>query len=158
VPLFDKPLEELLEYRPSRTEEGDFDDFWSETMLQVRRHDLVPDFVRVDVGLQTLEVFDVSFAGWNGEPVKGWFIVPRVRHGRLPCIVEYTGYGVGRGLAHEHLLYASAGYAHLVVDARGHSRGDTGDRHDFASGPHEAGFMTDGVLDPRTYLLQTADQ
>lgn len=154
MPLFDKPLDELLEYRPPRTEQGDFDAFWSETLLEVRQHDLAPVFVQVDVGLRTLDVFDVSFAGWNGERIRGWFVVPRERDVLLPCIVEYQGYGVGRRLAYEHLLYASAGYAHLVVDARGHSRGDTGDSHDFASGPHEPGFMTDGILNPRCYYYR----
>jgi cephalosporin-C deacetylase len=61
---------------------------------------------------------------------------------------------VGRGRLHDHLLYAACGVAQLVVDARGHSRGDTGDRSVASSGPHEPGFMTQGAYDPRAHYLR----
>ena len=38
---------------------------------------------------------------------------------RLPAVVQYQGYGGGRGLAHEAVLWTLAGYAHLVINTRG---------------------------------------
>ena len=52
----------------------------------------------------TIDVWDVTFAGFGGQPIKGWFLAPRdvaaspfARDGKLPCVVEYIGYGGGRG-------------------------------------------------------------
>ena len=56
------------------------------------------------------------------------------RTGPLPTMVEYIGYGGGRGQPYEWLLWASAGYAHLVMDTRGQGGtwqgGDTSDIDD----------------------------
>ena len=48
---------------------------------------------------------------------------------RLPVVVEYLGYGGGRSLPIERLVWPSAGYAYLVMDSRGQN-GDTPDVHD----------------------------
>ena len=41
-------------------------------------------FGPVDYRLKTVEVFDVTFAGYNGQPIKGWFLLPRHRPEKLP--------------------------------------------------------------------------
>ena len=61
---------------------------------------------------------DVTFTGFGGDPIKAWLLQPIAHDGSLPCVVEYLGYGRGRGHPLEWLLWASLGYAHLVVDAR----------------------------------------
>ena len=75
----------------------------------------------------------------------------------LPAVVEYVGYGGGRGLAHERVLWAAAGYAHLVMDTRGQgstwSVGETPDP-DATGAPAHPGFMTRGILDPATYYYR----
>lgn len=154
MPLFDYSLEELREYRPARAEPEDFDNFWAATLAVARRHDLAANFTPYDTRLTTVDTFDVSFAGYDGETVRGWLLLPAARTSRLPCVVEYIGYGGGRGLPIDHLLYSSAGYAHLVMDTRGQAGGDTGDAHHAPAGPHSPGFMTDGVLDPETYYYR----
>lgn len=154
MPLFDFSIDKLREYLPERTEPDDFDDFWAGTLGEVRQHPLDAQFVPYDNGLATIETFDVTFAGWNGERVHGWFQLPRARTEPLPCVVEFIGYSGGRGLPTNHLLYASAGYAHFVMDSRGQNGADTGDASATPSGPQSAGFMTDGVLDPKTYYYR----
>jgi cephalosporin-C deacetylase len=99
----------------------------------------------------------VTFAGFAGAPIKAWLHLPAQRSGRLPAVVEYVGYGGGRGLAHERTLFAAAGYAHLVMDTRGQgsgwSVGDTPDP-DGAGGPAHPGYMTRGILDPAGYYYR----
>ncbi|MGZ8528873.1 MAG: acetylxylan esterase, partial [Candidatus Limnocylindrales bacterium] len=79
------------------------------------------------------------------------------RRGPLPAVVEYVGYGGGRGLPHERVLWAAAGYAHLVMDTRGQGSswavGDTPDP-DATGAPFHPGFMTQGVLDPAAYYYR----
>src|SRR5438445_9327351 len=100
--LFDFTLDELREYRPDRAEPDDFDAFWRATLQEVRSHPLDATFDPFDAGLATVETFDVTFSGWNGERVRGWFVLPRRRSGPLPCVVQYLGYTVGRGLVLNH--------------------------------------------------------
>ena len=65
-------------------------------------------------------MFDVTFPGFGGDPVKAWLLAARRRRrARCPTVVEYIGYGGGRGLPHERLAWAAAGYAHLFMDTRG---------------------------------------
>lgn len=152
--LFDLPLDVLRDYRPPLVEPADFDDFWAGTLGQTRSHPLDPVFTPYEAGLSTVDTYDVTFAGWAGESIKAWLLLPGGAEDPLPCVVEYAGYGGGRAVAHDRLLYSAAGYAHLVMDTRGQPGGDTGDTHATSSGPHNAGFMTDGVLDPATYYYR----
>lgn len=156
--FFDLPLEELVQYRPPRNEPADFDRFWQETLAEARQHTLDARFEPVDYGLRTLDTFDVTFCGYGGQPIKGWLLLPRARAGKLPCVIEYIGYGGGRGFPYNWLLWASAGYAHLVMDTRGQGsvwlNGDTPDCEPEGTNPQFPGFMTRGILDPRTYYYR----
>jgi cephalosporin-C deacetylase len=156
--LFDMPLEKLKTYLPPREEPPDFDDFWRQTLQETWQHPLDAAFERVDYGLCTVEAFDVTYNGYGGQPIKGWLLLPRERQEPLPCVVEYIGYGGGRGFPLDWLLWSSVGYAHLVMDTRGQGsawrQGDTPDPEPEGSNPHYPGFMTRGVLDPRTYYYR----
>lgn len=157
MPIFDLPLDELKTYQPPRLEPSDFDSFWSATLTEARQHPLGARFEPADFKLQTIECFDVTFAGYGSAPIKGWLLLPRQRSGRVACVVEYIGYGGGRGLPFNWLGWASAGFAHLVMDTRGQGSawlaGDTPDPNSRAE-PHYPGFMTDGILDPNMYYYR----
>jgi cephalosporin-C deacetylase len=156
--LTDMGLPELEQYAPERTEPADFDEFWARTLAEAREYPMKPQFDPVDAGLRAVSVQDVTFPGFGGDPIKGWLVRPAGNDGRLPCVVTYIGYGGGRGLPHEWLLYAAAGYANLVMDTRGQggawSRGDTPDRSPEPVDPQYPGFMTRGVLAPETYYYR----
>jgi cephalosporin-C deacetylase len=156
--FFDLPIEQLRVYRPDRIEPPDFDDFWSQTLSEARRFDLNPIFEPIETGLTLIDTFDVTFNGYGGQPIKGWLNLPKDRSKRLPCIVEYIGYGGGRGLPIDWLTWSAAGYAHLVMDTRGQGStwrsGDTPDVEDGGSNPQHPGFMTRGVLKPQTYYYR----
>ncbi len=94
--FFDLSLPELKTYLPTREEPADFDAFWKSTLDEARNHPLNATFEKVDYGLVAQETFDVTFNGFGGQPVKGWLILPTQRNGKLPCVVEYIGYGGGR--------------------------------------------------------------
>jgi cephalosporin-C deacetylase len=156
--FFDMPLAELTDYLPPRTEPADFDDFWTASLAETNIHPLQAVFSPVDYGLQYIETFDVTFNGYGGQPVKGWLLLPRHHSGPLPCVVEFIGYGGGRGYPTDWLLWSNIGLAHLVMDTRGQGsvwrHGDTADLTDAGSSPHAPGFMTQGVLDPLTYYYR----
>jgi cephalosporin-C deacetylase len=158
MPFFDMPLDELRVYRPERQEPGDFDAFWQATLDGARQHALDARFERVDnYYLTTVEAYDVTFNGYGGQPVKGWFLLPVGQKAPLPCVVEYIGYGGGRGFPFNWLKWPSVGYACFVMDTRGQGGswqpGDTPDLPDGAN-PFTPGFMTQGILDPKTYYYR----
>ncbi len=156
--LFDLPLDQLQTYRPPRDEPADFDAFWAQTLLEARRYPLNAVFEPVESGLKLMDAFDVTFGGYGGQPIKGWLLLPKARSAPLPCVVEYIGYGGGRGRPVDWLLWSAAGYAHFIMDTRGQGSawrtGDTPDSEPDGSNPQYPGFMTRGILSPTTYYYR----
>ncbi len=155
---FDLPLSELKTYCPERVEPSDFDAFWKSTLDETHAFPLNATFEPIDYGLVAQETFDVTYAGFGGQPIKGWLLLPKQRTGKVPCVVEYIGYGGGRNFVTDWLLWSSAGYAHFVMDTRGQgsswSKGDTPDLYAEGGNAHYPGSMTNGVLDPKHYFYR----
>jgi len=157
VPFLDLTLPELRDYRPEVTEPADFDEFWSTTIAEARAIGGAPTLTRVDAGLTAFETYDVEFPGFGGHGIRGWYLVPAGTTGRLATIVQFNGYGGGRGLPHERLAWASAGYAYFVMDTRGQGSnwGAGGDTPDpVGSGPATPGSMTRGIESQNDYYYR----
>jgi cephalosporin-C deacetylase len=175
----DLPIEQLRTYRNPRPAPPGLGEYWDRTLAQSRAAAGPVRADRVDVGLRTVTCYDVTFPGFAGEDVRAWWLVPvlpdgvagalpdgvagagtdgvagagtngRGGTGSLPVVVEFLGYGGGRGLPHERLTWASHGFAQLVVDSRGQgsiwNTGDTADPHGSAGGG--VGLLTKGVDHP----------
>ena len=153
--LFDFPLEELRSYRPVRSEPDDFDAFWQRTMAETNAFPLNPTFATIDARLPLVHVEDVRFNGFNGEPISGWFIRAAQQTEPGPCLVRFHGYGNGRWLPADWLLWPNSGYSILVMDTRGQGAGPgaTPDPH-LGSHPQQTGFMTRGILDPDEFFYR----
>ncbi|GII57730.1 acetylxylan esterase [Planotetraspora thailandica] len=147
---------DLRDYRGSYEAPADFDAFWRDTLDAAADHPLDLNLTRVDTALRTIDVFDVSFRGFGGHPVRAWLRVPRHRDGPLPAVVQFHGYSSGRGHPLDDLLWPSAGYAHLLMDTRGQggawAGGNTPDP--VGAGPSYPGFMTRGIDDRQTYFYR----
>ncbi len=155
---FDLSLNELQTYNPVLGEPVDFDQFWATTLENARSYPLNAVFTRVSNHLTLIDTFDVSFCGYGGQEIKGWFLVPKGSSGKLPCVVEFIGYGGGRGHPEDWLLYPSAGYAFFVMDTRGQGStwrtGDTPDIEIDGGNPQIPGVMTRGILSKETYYYR----
>ena len=157
MPRFDLSPADLHAYRPDVREPEDFDDFWQTTLREHVPAGEAPTLVKVDAGLSLVDVWDVTFAGFDAHPIKAWLVLPKDATGPLPGVVEFNGYGGGRGLPHERLVWANAGYAHLFMDTRGQGSGwgTGGDTPDpGGAGPASPGFMTRGIEDPESYYYR----
>jgi cephalosporin-C deacetylase len=152
----DMPASELPDYRSSQIDPNDFDEFWESTLATSRAAASAVRIEPVETGLTTIDVFDVTFSGWNGEPVRAWLRMPRGATGPLPAIVQFVGYGGGRGHHLEELFFASSGFAHFQMDTRGQgsgwSIGDTPDPD--GTGPQAPGVMTRGIDSRETYYYR----
>lgn len=157
--LTDLPLAELRRYQSQLPAPEDLQEFWDQTLQQAREHPCLVRAERVDTAVVAVDTYDVTYRGFGGAPIRAWLTVPSgtAPGDGLPVVVEYVGYGGGRGRPHDHLLYACAGYAHLVMDTRGQgagwSPGHTADPHSVGA-PRHPGFLTDGIGSPEDYYYR----
>ncbi len=154
MPFPDMWPDKVIDYRSSAVCPADFDAFWAETLAEVRAHPLDARFEPVEVGLPVFDVYDVTFAGFGGHPVKGWFIAPK--GGAVDCVVKFIGYNGGRAFPHEHLHWPATGRAVFVMDTRGQGAGwAVGATADpVGSEPSQAGFMTKGIGAKESYFYR----
>ena len=132
---------------------SDFDEFWGRTLSETAAISLDLSVTHHPTLLQMIDTYDVTYRGFGGTPIRAWLRLPSGTSGELPGIVQFCGYGHGRGHALRDLRWAAAGYAHLIVDARDQGHGDTSD--DFPDGNPSAGsFLTRGILSPETYYYR----
>ncbi|HEX5496728.1 MAG TPA: acetylxylan esterase [Mycobacteriales bacterium] len=151
----DLPLTELRDYRPEVACPPDFDEFWAVQMATARGRGAPPTLTPVNTRMRHADVFDVTFTGHGGDPVRAWLLVPARPAPRAATVIEYVGYGGGRGDPFDWLGWSCAGHPHLVMDCRGQGgtwRGaDTADPGD--GGAPAGGFCTRGIADPGGYYF-----
>ncbi|HEY0247042.1 MAG TPA: acetylxylan esterase [Gryllotalpicola sp.] len=162
MPFTDQPLERLRTFTPAVREPADFNGFWAETIAEARAAAELSGATATRVAAATpiteLLIEDLTFPGFDADPIRAWVARPRGREGeRLPVVVEYNGYNGGRGLPGEHVLWALSGYVHVFMDTRGQGSGwgtggETPDPH--GANASVAGWMTRGILDPRTHYYR----
>jgi cephalosporin-C deacetylase len=150
----DLPLEELRAYRPDVAEPADFDDFWAHQVSVARAVEGDPVCTPITSPITHSDVFDVTFPGHGGTPVKAWLLVPHEPVPDAALVVEFIGYGGGRGVPLDWLTWSSVGYPHLVMDTRGQGGGwrssDTPDPGD-SGAPSTPGFVTRGITGPDSH-------
>lgn len=155
MPWYDLPLEQLREYRTQTAEPAGLDNWWARRVadaralagpLKLTRHD--PDLY------EPLEVYDAEFSGAGGDRIRGWFLKPAAGRGRTspPVVVQFIGYGGGRGAPSEHMMLPALGYCLLVMDSRGQGgRWTIGATGDAQAGPENSQVMTRGITSPEDY-------
>jgi cephalosporin-C deacetylase len=156
MPMFDLPPERLRRHVTALADPPDLDAFWAETLAE-NSHAVDASFQRAPSILTTIETLDTTFRGYRGDEIRGWLHLPANRTaGELPCVVEYLGYGGGRGYPHQHVLWAAAGFAHFVMDTRGQgSAWSTGHTSDPNTGESAyPGFLTRGILSRNDYYYR----
>jgi cephalosporin-C deacetylase len=152
--FFDLTENELESYKPDVREPEDFDLFWEHTLNESRHVTADPVLIPVDIGVTEFSVSDLRFSGFGGEEIAGWLVRPRQSKG---LVIEFNGYGGGRGFPHERLWWPSAGYSYIFMDTRGQgsawgSGGVTPDNH--GSAPSANGFMTKGIESKESFYYR----
>jgi cephalosporin-C deacetylase len=151
---FDMPLEELRRYRPTVDEPDDFEEYWSRALAAAGTEPLAVEVRPADSVVSAVDVFDVRFTGHGGARIAAWLFVPPTLGADTPVIVEFVGYGGGRGRPVEWLAWSCAGFPHLVMDSRGQGGGWRGaDTPDVGAtgAPGARGFLTSGLEAPERH-------
>ncbi|MBN2736163.1 MAG: acetylxylan esterase [Spirochaetales bacterium] len=157
--FFDLSLEDLKKFKPDIKEPEDFDLFWKKTIEASEAEK--PSSIKLhpyEIDFPLIEAFDAEFPGFMGHPIKGWLLLPKNTKGPFPLMVEYIGYGGGRGLPTDWLGWVISGYAYFIMDTRGQGTtwrtGDTADKGDYHCGPELPGFMTRGIQHQDNYYYR----
>jgi len=115
-------------------------------------------FEPVQTGLTAQDSSMLFTPAWRAADQKAGWCLPRQRSGKLPCVVEFIGYNGGRSFPTDWLLWASAGYAHFIMDTRGQAPPGATATHPTwlpkGTGPHAPGFLTMGILDPAKHYYR----
>ena len=164
MPFTDMPLAQLRAFNPLVREPSDFDAFWQQTLTEARDAaagtGTAAQATRTPAATPITELIveDLTFPGFNAEPVKAWVVRPKGRDGeKLPVVVEYNGYNGGRGIVGERVLWALSGYVQVFMDTRGQGSGwGTGGETPDAHGSNAAvsGWMTRGILNPEDHYYR----
>jgi cephalosporin-C deacetylase len=150
----DMPLEQLKKYKPKLTKEKDFSSFWERTLKETRKHSSNAEIKLVkEPVMPYVEAYDLTFSGFNGDRIKGWYLLPKfVKKEKLPVVVVYHGYSGGRGQITDYSTWLLMGCAVAVMDTRGQG-GSTGNML-VHTNPSVGGWMTKGILDKNEYYYR----
>ncbi|WP_010271098.1 acetylxylan esterase [Paenibacillus senegalensis] len=152
MPLVDWPLQQLEQYKPELTAENDFAAFWEKAKRQSSAAPLRATIEQVDYPLKTVSLYNISYEGADGTPIRGWYMVPEGSSTPMPALIRYHGYSGHSGLPHSALPWTNMGIAVLAIDIRGQG----GLSPDYARYPAGgmAGWMTLGLTDPEQYYYR----
>ncbi|NLT73058.1 MAG: acetylxylan esterase [Chloroflexi bacterium] len=151
MPLYDKPLEELVHYTPALTGQPDLAAFWDQTLQAAAKSPLNDTLEAVSYPSLGCAVYRLSYDGWQGARICAWYLRPD-GEGPFPALVQFHGYSGSKQEVFGYLPWALQGYALLAVDVRGQS-GDSNDPAPYPGG-HVRGWMTQGITDPATYYYR----
>ena len=157
MPQFDLPIDQLRAYTPDLAVPDDLDAFWDRTMAEARSTELVATATPVETGLTAHLDPSTSRSRVRRDDGEGLAAPAAVPTDPLPAVVEFIGYGGGRGLPHER-RHVVAGRLRPLRDGHARSglhlvrRRDTPDPGPVGA-PSHPGFMTRGILRPEPLLL-----
>lgn len=116
----------------------DYAAYWAYALDAANDHPLELRTEKVDTPLQTVDVYDITFRGAAGRPVRAWLRLPNAPQRPLTAVVHANGYGAGRLLPTDDLTWSAAGHAHLTLDT--HGQGPDG----------RGGYLLRGIINPST--------
>lgn len=149
----DKAFEELCGYLPPLTKRGDFDAFWRDTLEQSAKMPLEPEVEPYDYPSPHVKVYDISYNGFDGTRIHGWYIVPAFAGaGPFPCLIHYHGFTGNRGMPADFMQWLAMGVAVVSVDCRDQC-GCTGNRAHYSSGATQS-VVCRGILDKNEYYFR----
>lgn len=151
--LVDFPLEELWKYKPSKTSENDFDDFWNETIEISRKEPLNVKLQEIDHYIKDINTYKLHYDGFGGARIGGFYLTPK-KDGEVPVIVWFPGYGDNKNEVSFYLSWVLLGFAVVAIDIRG-QLGESEDNMIYP-GPSAVGYMTKGVVDHQKYYYRGA--
>ena len=120
MPVLDKPLAELREYRGINPKPVDFDAFWTRALADLDATDPCPELIPSDVIQSSVaETFDLFFTGVGGARIYAKYLRPKKPSHSSPALLLFHGYSFHSGDWQDKLSYVGQGFAVAAMDNRG---------------------------------------
>ncbi len=120
MPVLDKPLSELQNYRGINPKPSDFDEYWSRAIDELDATPPEAELISVDaIGSRNSETFDLFFTGVGGARIYAKYLRPRQPAKPAPAVLQFHGYTGSSGDWNDKLSYVSEGFAVAALDCRG---------------------------------------
>lgn len=120
MPVLDKPLHELREYRGISPRPHDFDAYWARALAELDATDPNPVLVpNGAISPRHADVFDLWFTGVGGARIYAKYLRPRHFEGRRPALLEFHGYSGSSGDWSDKLRFVGEGISVAAMDCRG---------------------------------------
>ena len=151
--FIEEEMKMLFNYNPPLTKREDFEEFWGETVKRTRRVPLNTKMEKYDYPSTNVDVFSISYNGFDETRINGWFIVPSfLKRDKYPCLIHYHGYKGNKGMPSDFMHWIVAGVAVLSIDCRDQN-GDTGNSAAYSSGSTQS-VVCKGILDKEEYYYR----
>jgi len=120
MPLVDKPLAELREYRGISPLPHDFDAFWECALAELEATDPKP-VLEPTTAIQprNAEAFDLWFTGVGGARIYAKYLRPKNPDGSHPAVLQFHGYSGSSSDWNDKLAYTGEGISVAALDCRG---------------------------------------
>lgn len=149
-----KRIADLESYLPELTKRPDFDEFWAKTLKQTHAVPLEAKVEKIDYPIAVVDVYDISYCGFDETRIHGWLIVPAVlQKKKYPAMVQYHGFTGSRGAPSDHVAFAMLGCAVLAIDCR-EQGGVTGNCAHYSDSGMVTNLNSKGVLDKNEYYYR----
>jgi cephalosporin-C deacetylase len=120
MPILDKPLSELREYRGINPKPADFDAYWERALAELDAVDPAPELIPVDaLGPCNAETFDLFFTSVDGARIYAKYLRPRNAPANNPALLIFHGYSGNSGDWQDKLAWVGQGMTVAAMDCRG---------------------------------------
>jgi cephalosporin-C deacetylase len=119
MPIIDKPLKELYEYQGINPRPDDFDQFWDQSVAEMRHTASNVELRPASFQAPFAECFDLFFTGVGGSRVHTKYLRPKNTLKPHPAILHFHGYSMNSGDWETKLSYVALGYSIASMDCRG---------------------------------------
>lgn len=152
MPLIDKPLPELLEYRGRNPRPDDFDAYWDAALRELAATAPRPELRRNAIlTTANVECFDLWFTGVGGARVYAKYLRPTPGRGagaekKSPAVLQFHGYSAHSGDWLDKFGWPAEGFCYAAMDCRG--QGGRSEDNGRAQGTTLRGHIIRGLDDP----------
>ena len=119
MPTIDMPLSELRKYNGSSPCPTDIDEFWDESIAEMKALDPQTKLVKSSFQTPAAECFDLFFAGTGGSRIHAKYLRPSKIEKPCPAVLIFHGYSGNSGDWSDKLAYVANGMCVLALDCRG---------------------------------------